>query len=201
MVVFRRYFIDILHLLGWYFKSIINWILSVEYLYGKVSGKCLKVDKMVSLGYILHMRGQDMSSRYRSSRDRSSQNMSSQDRSSQDREIYYKSSQDRSFQDSQVRTSQVRISQPQDFSESRFVWQNFFQQNIFSFQNLFFVRQNFTWLKNVSDPLFLGPKIFLYSNFFHPGFFQLQIFGHKFLELLIFYSLDLEDCSFKMKAF
>ena len=98
--MFRRYFIDILHLLGWYFKSIINWILSVEYLYGKVSGKCLKVDKMVSLGYILHMRGQDMSSRYRSSRDRSSQNMSSQVRTGQVRTG--------KFITSQVRTGHFR---------------------------------------------------------------------------------------------
>ena len=35
------------------FGSIRNWILSVEYLKGKVSGKCIVGNKGVALGYML----------------------------------------------------------------------------------------------------------------------------------------------------
>ena len=50
LVVFRGYFVHILQVIGKYFESFKNWILSVEYLWGKVSEKCMKGNKRVALG-------------------------------------------------------------------------------------------------------------------------------------------------------
>ena len=49
LVGFRVYFVDILQVIRKYLESFKNWILSVEYLWGKVSGKCMKGNKRVAL--------------------------------------------------------------------------------------------------------------------------------------------------------
>ena len=43
------YFLDILQVKGKYLENVKNWVLSVEYLRGKVSGKCMKGNKRVAL--------------------------------------------------------------------------------------------------------------------------------------------------------
>ena len=48
--VFRVYFVDILQVKGKYLENVKNWVLSVEYLRGKVSRKCMKGNKRVTLG-------------------------------------------------------------------------------------------------------------------------------------------------------
>ena len=50
LVGFRVYFVDILQVKGKYLESFKNWVLSAEYLWGKVSGKSMKGNKRVALG-------------------------------------------------------------------------------------------------------------------------------------------------------
>ena len=52
LVVFGRYFIDILQVLGQYLENIRNWIRCVKSASGKVSGKCLEGKKEVALGVL-----------------------------------------------------------------------------------------------------------------------------------------------------
>ena len=48
--VFRGNFIHFLQVIGKYLESFKNCVLSVEYIWGKVSGKCMKGNKRVTLG-------------------------------------------------------------------------------------------------------------------------------------------------------
>ena len=50
MVEFKRYVVHNLQVIGKYLESFKNWVLSVEYLWGKVSGKYMKGKKRLALG-------------------------------------------------------------------------------------------------------------------------------------------------------